>query len=70
MGAPRIRRWVRRGRDAVTGRVGQGAREGPIQRGCGVDMGRWGLVYFVGQGGPVVAVRDRWARQFCSLWRR
>ena len=54
----RTRGWVRRACDAVTGRVGQGAQEGPIQRGGGVDMGRWGLVYFDGQGGPVVGVRD------------
>ena len=36
----------------------------------GVDRAEGDLVYCDSQGGPVVAVRDRWARQFCSRWRR
>jgi len=30
----------------------------------GVDTGRWGLVYCRNQGGPVVALRELWARRF------
>ncbi len=70
MRAPRTRAWMRGECDTVTGRMGQGGQGGRIQGGGGVDRGRWGLVYSDGQGGPVVAVRDRWARQFYSPWRR